>query len=662
MELFLIESPGKIRKIQSILPSNFLVKATLGHIRDLKAKQLSVDTRNGFTTDFIELPQKRKLIAELRGYAAQAKHVWLAMDNDLEGEAIAQHLAETLRVEDDKIKRVRFNEITREAIMGAIDNPTKVDANIVAAQLTRRVVDRLLGYKVSPVLWKYLDNGLSAGRVQSIALKIIADRDIERRTHKPELYFDLTAEFNGSGQIMAGMFSKKLPNERVAKDYLEGLAEGTFTIDTTATKEETHNPPAPFTTSSLQQEASIKLGLSPKVTMAAAQKLYEAGYITYMRTDSPFLSKAAQDAAKNEVTQLFGEDMHQERQYSAKASAQEAHECIRPTRFHGRNPPGISEMEHDLYKLIWSRSVASQMVSSVYDVFTLTIPYRDGVFNIVWKNLSRPGFMLASCGVPKIQVDIGKLKKNLKSGQTVTFVKGSAEEHHTLPPPLYSESALVKRLEELGIGRPSTYAGIVTTIQEKEYVAPSRATGVQQQKVVLTLQSGDKHSQKSLVKSKTGDERGKLVPTETGRKVSKFLKDNFATVINEQFTAQMEAQMDLVATGEKDYKSTVQRFYGLLEPIVYRMMNQGGQHRIFVRPGVGNKRYLGKHPESGLGIHVFRSKYNPIIMLGTGPNAVFAGFKEREVKVADITLEKAVEILGRKEYLRTEGYRRKNRM
>jgi len=566
--LVIVESPAKAKTIERFLGETFTVKSSFGHIRDLAKKNLGIDVEGGFTPQYIVPADKKKIVKELKSLAKESNMVWLATDEDREGEAIAWHLFEELGLEKEKTQRIVFHEITKDAILNALKSPRQIDTHLVNAQQARRILDRLVGFELSPLLWKKVKPSLSAGRVQSVAVKLIVEKEREIQKFTPKKYFRVTGKFlvpNGKGgetQLKADL-SKRFDNLKDAESFLSKCLTSQFTVDTVEKKPLKKNPAAPFTTSTLQQEASRKLGFSVNQTMSVAQRLYESGKITYMRTDSVNLSKLAIGTAAGKIKEDFGEKYLKTRNFTTKAKgAQEAHEAIRPTYMDKSSVEG-SRQEQRLYELIWKRTIASQMSEAQLEKTAISIlvsgaPERfiatgevlifDGFLKVYMESTDDDQEEEAKGLLPPVKAD-DKLSREIIE----------ATEKTSMQPARYTEASLVKKMEELGIGRPSTYAPTISTVQNREYVVKEDRNGVDREMAQLIL-SGDKLSQQHITE-KYGYEKNKLFPTDIGMIVNDFLEQNFQNIMNFNFTASVEEEFDEIAEGDKDWPSMIERFY-----------------------------------------------------------------------------------------------------
>ena len=601
--LVIVESPAKARTIEKYLGKDFTVRSSFGHIRDLPKKGLNIDLEHNFAPTYEISSDKKKVVAELRKLAKGAD-VWLASDEDREGEAIAWHLTQALKLDPAKTKRIVFHEITKPAIEAAIKKPRTVDINLVDAQQARRILDRLVGYELSPVLWKKVRTGLSAGRVQSVAVRIIVDREREIRAFTPESSFKITAVFEAKGQDLPAELTTKPKNTAKAREWLEAVKAANFAIEDIATKPGIRSPGAPFTTSTLQQEAARRLGYSVRQTMNLAQRLYEAGHITYMRTDSTLLSTLALTAAGDYITKTFGEQYHKRRQFQTKsASAQEAHEGIRPTEFRTQEA-GEDSQQQKLYQLIWQRTVASQMSEAKTErtEVTIGISTRPEKFLAKGEVLKFDGFMKVYGG--------GKddtILPAVSKGDKLTAQVIMASETFSRPPARFSEASLVRKLEELGIGRPSTYAPTISTIQTRGYIEKSDLEGTERTAQVLTLKQGTITEEARA--EITGADRGKLLPTPIAEVTTDFLVKYFPSIVDYDFTASVEEDFDKVADGKQAWEKMIANFYKDFHLLVMQSADVSRQE-------VSQARLVGQDPKSGLPIFARFGRYGPMLQRG----------------------------------------------
>jgi len=633
--LVIVESPAKAKTIGKFLGSDYTVKSSFGHIRDLPKKGINIDIAHNFEPTYAISPDKQKVVNELKT-AAKAKEVWLATDEDREGEAIAWHLTVALKLDPKKTKRIVFHEITKQAIEGAIAKPRTVDLKLVDAQQARRVLDRLVGYELSPVLWKKVRTGLSAGRVQSVAVRLIVEREREIRDHKPDVTYKVVAMFDVKGKSLKADLIDKLPSKQVAKNLLEAAAKATFTIEDISQKPGSRNPGAPFTTSTLQQEAARRLGYSVKQTMVLAQRLYEAGEITYMRTDSTTLSGQAIKAAETFILDKYGDKYYQIRQFKTKdKGAQEAHEAIRPTDF-SQLSAGSEPGEHKLYQLIWQRALASQMTPAQTERTEVTI----GLSNRKEKLLAK-GEVLQFDGFLKVYGG-GKddtILPAVEKGQKLDLDTMTATETFSRSAARYSEASLVKKMEELGIGRPSTYAPTISTIQTREYVEKKDLEGEQRVEQVLTLAKG-KITEEQITET-VGADRAKLVPTPLAEVTTDFLVKYFPSIVDHDFTATVEDDFDRVADGKETWQKMIAAFYKDFHPLIKKSEEAS-------RAEVSQARKLGVDPKTKEPIVVRFGRYGPMLQRGETENEevkpAFAPLPA-DTTMEDVTLEQALKML-----------------
>jgi len=631
--LVIVESPAKAKTIEQYLGKDYEVRSSFGHIRDLPKKGLNIDIEHDFAPTYEVSADKKKVVAELKK-AAATREVWLASDEDREGEAIAWHLTQALKLDPAKTKRIVFHEITKPAIEQAIVNPRVIDINLVDAQQARRVLDRLVGYELSPVLWKKVRTGLSAGRVQSVAVRLIVEREREIRDFKPVVSFRVTARFTVNGSELPAELNIKLADKEAARPFLEACTGETFTVSNVAKKPGTRSPSAPFTTSSLQQEASRKLGFSVRQTMSLAQRLYEDGKITYMRTDSTNVSAIALDATEKYIKQQFGEQYHKRRQYQTKtAGAQEAHEAIRPTDA-SRLEAGADSQQQKLYRLIWQRAVASQMAEAKIDRTEITIKLanRSEFFVAKGEVLVFDGFFKVYGGNKD---DV--ILPDVKAGQTLELRELLATETFSRSGARYSEASLVKKLEELGIGRPSTYAPTISTIQTRGYIEKTDLEGEERQVCVLSL---DSKVVKETTRSEiTGADKNKLVPTDMAEVTTDFLVKYFGDILDYDFTANVEGDFDAIAEGKKQWPVMIKEFYKGFHPLVEKS-------ELASREEASQARELGKDPVSGKPIIARYGRYGAMLQRGEATDEEkpdFAPLPEGS-KLETVTLDQAIEM------------------
>lgn len=640
--LVIVESPAKAKTIEKYLGKDYIVKSSVGHIRDLVKKGLGVDTANNFEPTYEISPDKKAIVKELKSLAKKAEVVWLATDEDREGEAISWHLLEALDLDESKTKRVVYNEITKDAIVKAINNPRTIDFNLVNAQQARRVLDRLVGFELSPVLWRKVKPSLSAGRVQSVSVRIIVERERDIQAFKPESSFKVIAHFDLNGEsVFQAALSKNLPNEAEALKFLQESAESAFSVLKLEKRPGKKSPVAPFTTSTLQQEAGRKLGYAVGQTMSIAQRLYEAGLITYMRTDSTNLSNLAMDGIRDEIISSYGAEYHHKRVYKTKnKDAQEAHEAIRPTDFSKHEIEGEYQAQR-LYELIWKRAVASQMADAKLERTTVTIDVSKSEKNLVAKGevLKFDGFLkLYLESTDEEQEEEDGMLPNMEEGQALNLTNMNARERFTYPPARFTESSLVKALEEKGIGRPSTYAPTISTILKRQYVVKEERDGKERGYKYLTLEGGEINSvDKSEI---TGAEKNKLFPTDIGMLVNDFLVANFSKIVDFGFTAEVESKFDEIADGSVEWKSMIDGFY--------HPFHQNVEDTTENAERVTGERELGVHPKTGERIIVRMGKFGPIAQIGEASEdgekkPQFAGLRKGQ-SIQNLTLEEALEL------------------
>jgi len=642
--LVIVESPAKAKTIEGFLGKDFIVKSSFGHVRDLSKKQLGVDVENDFKPNYEISPDKTKLIKELKKLASEAEMVWLASDEDREGEAISWHLAEALSLNEKKTKRIVFHEITKSAITEAIQNPRGIDQNLVDAQQARRVLDRLVGFEISPVLWRKVKPSLSAGRVQSVAVRLIVEREEEIKAFKSTYNYRVTAVFtipDEAGQPKIGAeLSKRFSEKPEATEFLRKCIGAAFHISDIETKPARKSPAAPFTTSTLQQEASRKLGFSVAKTMLVAQQLYESGKITYMRTDSVNLSNFALDMAKEEIAKLYGKNYIKTRQYTTKTKgAQEAHEAIRPSYMNHQEVSGDASQKK-LYELIWKRTIASQMSDAELERTTVTIGISTAAEKFVAKGevIKFDGFLtvyMESTDEDSAENDESILPP-VKKGQTLELIEMLATQKFSQQPPRYTEASLVKKMEELGIGRPSTYAPTISTIQKREYVVKEDRPGVKREYSFIKLRNL-KITQEDKTEN-TGFEKSKLFPTDIGSLVNTFLVQNFKNILDYNFTANVEKEFDEIAQGEKVWNQMIKEFYHPFAKQVKDTLENSEKVR--------GERLLGTDPESGKNIYVRIGRFGPMVQIGEAEDEEkprFASLKKGQA-MDDLTLELALRL------------------
>ena len=641
--LVIVESPAKAKTIEKFLGKDFEVLSSYGHIRDLKKKDFSVDIEHNYKPIY-EIPaDKKKLVETLKQEADKADMVWLASDEDREGEAIAWHLFEVLKLKPEKTKRIVFHEITKDAILHAIENPRDIDLNRVDAQQARRVLDRIVGFELSPVLWKKLKPALSAGRVQSVAVRLIVEREREISAFKPEAAYRVIGGFLlPGGELLKAELSQRLKTEDEAKALLEACKTAQFSIGDVTVKPAKKSPAAPFTTSTLQQEAARKLGFSVAQTMMVAQRLYEAGHITYMRTDSVNLSSLAINTTKDEIVKTLGERyLHIRNYHTHTKGAQEAHEAIRPT-YISHHEINASSQEKRLYELIWKRTIASQMSDAELEKTTATIAVsgRKEHFVAVGEVLKFDGFLKVYMESTDDESDAegnDKMLPALAKGDVLTLSSVTATERFSQAPARYTEASLVRKLEELGIGRPSTYAPTISTIQQREYVEKGDRKGTERKYRMLTLHDGKIESGEKT--ELTGADKGKLLPTDIGVVVNDFLTEYFPDILNYNFTANVEQQFDDIAEGKTVWNDEIDHFYKLFHPVVESALALRLEHKV-------GERVLGTDPKSGRPVSVKIGRFGPLVQIGTPEDTekpLFASLLKGQ-SMSTITLEEALKL------------------
>jgi len=644
--LVIVESPAKAKTIEKFLGKDFKVMSSYGHIRDLKKKELSVDEVS--LEPEYEIPEeKAKLVADLRSKAEKAEKVWLASDEDREGEAISWHLCEVLGLDKQKTNRIVFHEITKPAILEAIEHPRHLDMNLVNAQQARRVLDRIVGFKLSPVLWRKVKPALSAGRVQSVAVRLIVEREREIQNFQSETYYSVNGIFaitnaDGSATEVKALLANRFKTEDEVNAFLEKCKEAVYTVESVTKKPVKRSPAPPFTTSTLQQEAARKLGFTVSQTMMVAQHLYESGKITYMRTDSVNLSKLCLGASKEEITRLYGQEYSKTRQYhTSSKGAQEAHEAIRPTYMDQSEIEGSSQ-EKRLYELIWKRTIASQMADAEIEKTTanINVSGTDELFIAQGEVVKFDGFIKVyreSSEDEEQQEEFGHLLPPLKKGQELTRREIIATERFSLGPQRYTEASLVHKMEELGIGRPSTYAPTISTIQQREYVQKGDKKGEDRAFTIFTLK-GKQITQKTR-KENVGSEKGKLIPTDIGIVVNDFLMDNFNDIMDYNFTAKVEQDFDKIAEGNETWTDMMQTFYDDFVPEVEKTMNSRNEHKA-------GERQLGTDPKSGRPVFVKIGRFGPVVQIGTADDQDKPQFAQlpKEQSMETITLNEALEL------------------
>ncbi len=645
--LVIVESPAKAKTIEKFLGNDFKVMSSYGHIRDLKKKEMSIDIQT--LEPEYEIPEeKEKLVKELKSSAKKAEKVWLASDEDREGEAISWHLCEVLGLDEEKTNRIVFHEITKPAILEAIEHPRHLDMNLVNAQQARRVLDRLVGFKLSPVLWRKVKPALSAGRVQSVAVRLIVEREREIQNFKSESFYSVNGIFaitnaDGSQSEVRALLGTRFKTHEEVEQFLEQCKEATFTVESVSKKPLKRTPAPPFTTSTLQQEAARKLGFTVSQTMMVAQHLYENGRITYMRTDSVNLSALCINASKEEIKKLYGEEYCKSRQYRTNSKgAQEAHEAIRPTYMEQTEIEGTAQ-EKKLYDLIWKRTAASQMADAEIEKTTVNISVSG-----INEQFVAQGEVVKFDGFIKVyresydddaqqEEELGHILPPLKKGQELTRREILATERFSQGPVRYTEASLVHKLEELGIGRPSTYAPTISTIQQRDYVHKGDKKGEERTYTIDSLKG--KQIKQSVRKELVGSDKGKLLPTDIGIVVNDFLMDNFKEIMDYNFTAKVEQDFDKIAEGKEKWTSMMKGFYKSFEPVVDKTLNARQEHKA-------GERELGKDPKSGRPVFAKIGRFGPVVQIGSAEDSVKPQFAQlpSELSMETLTLEEALEL------------------
>jgi DNA topoisomerase-1 len=644
----IVESPAKANTIEKYLGEDFLVTSSYGHIRDLIKKDKGIDVENNYTPHYIIPEDKKARVKELKKLSDKSETVWLATDEDREGEAIAWHLKEVLELPEKKIRRIVFSEITKPAILNAVKNPRGIDYNLVNSQQSRRILDRLVGFELSPILWRKVKPKLSAGRVQSVAVRLIVEREREIDSFKSESRYKVTGNFLVTGKDgKKSEFKAEVPDyfesSKEAKDFLESCKTSEFLVESIEKKPAKKSPSPPFTTSTLQQEASRKLRFSVSRTMLVAQKLYEAGKITYMRTDSVNLSEIALNAAEQQIKNEYGKNYSHRRQFKTKSkTAQEAHEAIRPTDFGNESISG-SRDEKVLYELIWKRALASQMSDAQLERTTLKINVSkaDKLFVAKGEVIKFDGFLkvyLESIDDENGENGEDGILPDLSEGEKISFTEITATQRFTRPPSRFTEASLVKKLEELGIGRPSTYAPTISTIQKRGYVHKEEREGTERKYEVLTLDQSKKIKSETLTEI-TGADKGKLFPNDVAMLVNDFLLEHFPQVMDYKFTARIEEELDEIANGEMDYHEMLDEFYPPFKKKV--------EHTIETSERVSGERILGKDPATGKQVSVRMARFGPVAVLSNpkdeNDKPHYAGLRKTQ-KLENLTLEEALHL------------------
>ncbi len=638
--LVIVESPAKAKTIEKFLGKDFKVESSFGHISDLPSKELGVDVEGDFDPKYEVSDDKKAVVKKLKDLAKKAEVVWLASDEDREGEAIAWHLAESLNLDKEKTRRIVFHEITKSAIQKAVENPRSIDYDLVDAQQARRVLDRIVGYELSPVLWRKVKGGLSAGRVQSVSVRLIVERERDIQGFNAEASYRVDAEFsNEAGQSFKAKLPKTIKTKAEALKFLKENANTTFKVSNLEKKPAKKSPAAPFTTSTLQQEASRKLYFSVSKTMTMAQRLYEAGLITYMRTDSVNLSDEARKGAEAEIVKAYGNEFHNERKFKSKAKgAQEAHEAIRPTSF-AAHSAGLDYDQTRLYELIWKRAISSQMSDAQLERTNVKInaASHNETFTANGEVIKFEGFLKVYLeGNDDEDAEQEGMLPAMKVNETLFNKYINATERYSRAPYRYTEASLVKKLEELGIGRPSTYAPTITTIQNRKYVEKGTVEGVERSYTQLVLE--DNEVKDNLLTEKVGSDKGKLVPTDIGMIVTDFLVNHFETILDYNFTAKVENQFDEIADGKEDWKDVMKSFYKDFHPKVVDVQENAERE--------SGERILGKHPKTGKQVSVRLGKFGPMVQMGTVDDEdkpTFASLSPDQ-QLNSITFEEALDL------------------
>ena len=639
--LVIVESPAKAKTIEKFLGSDFKVVSSNGHIADLPSNELGIDLENNYSPKYKISTDKKDLVKKLKNQLKNVETVWLASDEDREGEAIAWHLAENLKLDESKTKRIVFREITEKAIRSAIENPREINKSLVDAQQARRVLDRLVGYKISPILWRKVKGGLSAGRVQSVALRLVAEREKEIINFVPESYFKTLGQFSKSdNSIFNAKYSKNIDEDQKFNEFLDGFINAKFSVETVEKKPILRKPSAPFTTSTLQQEASRKLGFNVARTMQAAQKLYEAGHITYMRTDSNTLSEIATKSIAEVISMNYGNQYSKTRIYSTKSkNAQQAHEAVRPTNFSNK-VLNLDSDQTNLYNLIWKRTVASQMSDAILDktIVKINSNNHDGIFQSEGEVIKFDGFLkLYQETKDNVVLDESKnnILPNFNEGEEINKIKISVTQSFSKAPFRFSEATLVKKMEELGIGRPSTYAPTISTVMNRKYVF--KGTNNAKTRQIVQYNISDEIIKETKIEN-FGSNKGKLVPSEVEILVNEFLTNNFKNIIDYNFTANVENEFDLIANGSKDWKSIINKFY---EP--FSLVIEDVQKNAKRETG---ERILGTDPKTGRQLSVKLGKYGPIAQIGKvdeEEKPIFASLLP-EQQISTISVEDALKL------------------
>lgn len=639
--LVIVESPAKAKTIEKFLGEDYTVKSSFGHIRDLNKKVISIDIENNFDPIYIIPDDKHKIVSELEKEAKKAEIVWLASDEDREGEAIAWHLKEALKLKDDKVRRIVFNEITKTAIIHAVENPREIDNNLVDAQQARRILDRIVGYEISPILWKKVKPALSAGRVQSVAVRLIVERENEIKNFNSTSQFKVTAEFKlkTTTKPLIATLNKRFDSKDEVIEFLKACIGATFIVNSVEKKPAKQSPAPPFTTSTLQQEASRKFGYSVSKTMMVAQQLYEAGYITYMRTDSVNLSQMALTLAEEEITNSFGKEYVHIRRYTTKSKgAQEAHEAIRPTSLKNKTIEGDSSAKR-LYDLIWKRTIASQMADAKLEKTTININISTRKENFITQGevILFDGFLKVysvSTDDDQESEELASKLPDIQQGEALNLIISKAQQTYTQQPPRYNEASLVKKLEDLGIGRPSTYAPTISTIQKREYIVKEDRPAKQRTVEVITLSKNE--IQEKKIEENFGAEKSKLFPTDIGTIVNNFLVQNFKDIVDYNFTADIEKEFDEIAQGKKNWRKVIGAFYKPFHNEVDQVAEKSEK--------TSGEKLIGIDPKSGKNIYAKIGRFGPMVQMGETSNEEKPKFAsmQKDQRIDDITLKEAL--------------------
>ena len=639
--LVIVESPAKAKTIEKYLGVNYKVASSFGHISDLPSKNIGIDIENDFKPKYEISSDKKTIVKNLKDLVKKSKTVWLASDEDREGEAIAWHLFRTLKLDADNTKRIVFNEITKSAITNAINNPRSINYDLVDAQQARRVLDRIVGYELSPVLWRKVKGGLSAGRVQSVAVRLIVEKEREIRNYVSASTYKVEAIFkNSNGKEFVARLSNEFKSKDDAIDYLNSTTESTFKVSEIVKKPVKKSAPAPFTTSTLQQEASRKLSFPVSKTMSVAQRLYESGYITYMRTDSVNLSNLAIDEAKNQVVKNFGESYANPKNFSTKAKgAQQAHEAVRPTNF-DMSPDNVKDYDQKrLYQLILNRTLASQMKPAELEKTNIKISSsnRSELFTANGEVIKFDGYLkLYQVSKDDDSAEDDGILPRFNENEILNLEELFAVQKFSRPPYRYSEASLVKKLEELGIGRPSTYAPTISTVQNRGYVEKGSTEAKSRNVIKVSISNGV--ISENTQSEKFGSDKGKLIPTDIGMIVTDFLKNHFEYIMDYNFTAKVEQDFDSIASGKKDWTEMMKSFYGKFHPVVEDVQQNATRE--------SGKRVLGSHPENGKEVSVRLGKFGPMVQIGTVDDEEKPKFASlpQDFQIESVTLDQALSL------------------